>query len=35
MTITSLFKIELLQNNEKKQDEIRKNWRQRLKQDEN
>ncbi len=35
MTITFLFKIELLQNDKKKQDEMRKNWKQRLKQDKN
>ncbi len=35
MTVTSLFKTELLQDVEKKQDKIRKNWRWRLKWDEN
>jgi len=35
MTVTLLFKTELLQNDKKKQDEMRKNRRQRLKQDEN
>ena len=35
MTVTSLFKTELLQNDEKKQDEMRKNWRWRLKWDKN
>jgi len=35
MTVTFLFKTELLQNDEKKQDEMRKNQRQRLKQDKN
>ncbi len=35
MTVTSLFKIEFLQNNEKKQDEMRKNWKWRLKWNEN
>ena len=35
MTVTLLFKTEFLQDNEKKQDEIRKNQRQRLKRDEN
>ncbi len=35
MTVTFLFKTELLQDDKKKQDEIRKNWRQRLKQDKN
>ena len=33
MTVTLLFKTELLQDDEKKQDEIRKNWKQRLKWD--
>ncbi len=35
MTVTSLFKTELLQDDEKKQDEMRKNQRWRLKWDEN
>ncbi len=35
MTVTSLFKTELLQNDKKKQDKIRKNWRWRLKWDKN
>ncbi len=35
MIVTSLFKTELLQDDEKKQDEMRKNWRWRLKWDEN
>ncbi len=35
MTVTLLFKTELLQDDKKKQDEMRKNRRQRLKQDEN
>ncbi len=35
MTVTLLFKTELLQDDKKKQDEMRKNQRQRLKQDEN
>jgi len=35
MTVTSLFKTELLQDDEKKQDEIRKNWKWRLKWDKN
>jgi len=35
MTVAFFFKTELLQNDEKKQDEMRKNQRQRLKQDKN
>ncbi len=35
MTVTFLFKTELLQDDEKKQDETKKNQRWRLKQDEN
>jgi len=35
MTVASLFKTELLQDDEKKQDEMKKNQRQRLKQDKN
>ncbi len=35
MTVAFLFKTEFLQNDEKKQDEMRKNWKQRLKWDEN
>ncbi len=35
MTVASFFKTELLQNNKKKQDKIRKNQKQRLKWDEN
>ncbi len=35
MIVTLLFKTELLQDDEKKQDEMRKNQRQRLKQDKN
>ncbi len=35
MTVAFLFKTELLQDDEKKQDEMRKNWRWRLKQDKN
>ncbi len=35
MTITSFIKTELLQNDEKKQDKIRKNWKWRLKWNQN
>ena len=35
MTVTFLFKTELLQDDKKKQDEMRKNWRWRLKRDKN